>query len=292
MIRPLRSPSPGSIPAYSLYGEALGFPDVLHCETISARAPQHDWVIAPHRHNGLHQFYFLSRGEGRLTIDGETMALRPTSLVNIPPGAVHGVQFEALSQGFVLSIPATDVPQFNDGDIDAGLTKGFSIVGDTLCHNLLKAIYSEFLADNAGRSVMLRALALQFACHLARLAVPARKAGKTSSPLMTQFAEMVRDRYRDNWSVVDYAAALGVSRIHLNRLCRRDLGMTAQRHIELHRIREATRLLAYTVKNVSAIAYELGFEDPSYFARAFRRTTGHTPSRYRTSLSQHAAATG
>ena len=32
------------------------FPDVLHCESIPARASLHDWRIAPHRHHNLHQF--------------------------------------------------------------------------------------------------------------------------------------------------------------------------------------------------------------------------------------------
>ena len=41
---------------------------------------------------------------------------------------------------------------------------------------------------------------------------------------------------------------------------------------------EARRLLRFTNANCSEVAAELGFEDPSYFSRFYRRMTGHSPS--------------
>ncbi|MCL4847746.1 MAG: helix-turn-helix domain-containing protein [Acidobacteria bacterium] len=44
---------------------------------------------------------------------------------------------------------------------------------------------------------------------------------------------------------------------------------------------EATRLLLYTDEPAASIAYRLGYRDPAYFGRCFRRATGLSPRRFR-----------
>ena len=46
-------------------------------------------------------------------------------------------------------------------------------------------------------------------------------------------------------------------------------------------MREACRLLVYTRMTAQQIAYQLGFEDPSYFSRVFQRNLHISPSAYR-----------
>ncbi|WP_298213342.1 hypothetical protein [Acidovorax sp.] len=56
--------NPSSIQPYSLFGESQHLPDVLHCETITARSVLHDWELAPHRHQRLHQVLLIESGGG------------------------------------------------------------------------------------------------------------------------------------------------------------------------------------------------------------------------------------
>ena len=49
-------------------------------------------------------------------------------------------------------------------------------------------------------------------------------------------------------------------------------------------MREAARLLAYTRMTAQAIAYQLGYQDPSYFNRRFRKVMGLSPGAYRQRL--------
>jgi AraC family transcriptional regulator, transcriptional activator of pobA len=44
---------------------------------------------------------------------------------------------------------------------------------------------------------------------------------------------------------------------------------------------EAKRLLVHSEMSISEIAYALGYEDPSYFARSFRREAGKAPGSFR-----------
>ncbi|MEO5805056.1 helix-turn-helix domain-containing protein, partial [Devosia sp.] len=44
---------------------------------------------------------------------------------------------------------------------------------------------------------------------------------------------------------------------------------------------EAKRLLQFTIRPVEDIAFEIGFKDPSYFSRFFRRRCGTAPKHWR-----------
>ena len=47
---------------------------------------------------------------------------------------------------------------------------------------------------------------------------------------------------------------------------------------------EAKRLLIYTGKSVAEVGYDLGFEDPAYFARFFAERAGSAPSAFRAGM--------
>jgi len=49
-------------------------------------------------------------------------------------------------------------------------------------------------------------------------------------------------------------------------------------------ILEAQRKLQYSTLSVKELAYELGFNDPGYFSRLFKKNTGKSVSRYRADL--------
>ncbi len=67
----------------------------------------------------------------------------------------------------------------------------------------------------------------------------------------------------------------------LNRLCLRLGGKTAFDMAQHRLILEARRRLIYVPASVASIAYELGFQDPAYFSRVFKRHTGMTPKQFR-----------
>ena len=95
---------PETVRSYSLYGEAGHLPDVMHCETIAERSVLHDWEFEPHRHARLHQVLLIESGGGTAQLEGRVLPLRPMSLVNVPPGHVHGFSFAPGTQGYVATL--------------------------------------------------------------------------------------------------------------------------------------------------------------------------------------------
>jgi len=286
-------PDPGGrakfVPNFELYGEEAGFPDVLHCELLKDRAPAHGWIITPHRHTRLHQFFLIVSGSGRSRADGETHPLGPGSVLNVPAGTVHGFSFEPGIEGYVLTIPLFELldarERFPLGS--SALARYFRADANGAIVDMFASVHAEFLGRDALRAPMLRAMCRQIACLAARVAPdrPAEAAVSGADPRILRFEQLVRGDDTRGWKIADYAREVGLSPNHLARLCRRYHGVSPQRFAEEVAFREARRMLAYTRMPVSEVGFAVGFDDPSYFSRVFRKRVGLTPKEYRQNLS-------
>jgi AraC-like DNA-binding protein len=81
--------------------------------------------------------------------------------------------------------------------------------------------------------------------------------------------------------ISEYAEELGVSQNHLNDTIKDVTGHSAGQLIKQQLANQATMCLMHADKSISEIAYALGFEDPSYFARFYKNQTGQSPTEYR-----------
>lgn len=82
-------------------------------------------------------------------------------------------------------------------------------------------------------------------------------------------------------NVADLASQLNVSPRYLSDLLKQETGKTAIELIHIYLISEAKNLLRLGEKGISEIAYELGFENASYFTRLFKKQTGMKPVEFR-----------
>lgn len=79
----------------------------------------------------------------------------------------------------------------------------------------------------------------------------------------------------------DICRALGMSRSVLYGKIKTAVGMTPVDFVRHIRILRAEKMISQSEKSFSAIAYEVGFTDPKYFSKVFKKVTGMTPSEYR-----------
>ena len=92
---------------------------------------------------------------------------------------------------------------------------------------------------------------------------------------------LIESNYLKHWPVARYARMLGVSESSLNRLCRGLIGVTTFDVVQQRLALEARRRLIYAAGPVSSIGAELGFKDPAYFCRFFRKHCGISPAAFR-----------
>ncbi|MEJ2629930.1 MAG: AraC family transcriptional regulator [Acidihalobacter sp.] len=91
----------------------------------------------------------------------------------------------------------------------------------------------------------------------------------------------LRNRLNEHPSLDLIARLCGVSRRHLTRLYRRQAGHTIHAQLNAMRMQRAAVLLATSGFTVMQVASEIGFDNPSHFARVFRNWHGVAPRVFR-----------
>jgi AraC-like DNA-binding protein len=90
----------------------------------------------------------------------------------------------------------------------------------------------------------------------------------------------VKQRFREKIRCEEVAASCGMGTFRFSRAFHETFGLTFQDYLLRYRILQACRLLRHPEGNVTKVAYSVGFNDASYFSRAFRRFIGTSPSSY------------
>jgi len=272
---------------YNLFGEQQDLPDVVHCETIEARSLVHDWEFKPHRHARLHQFLLMDAGGGQALIEECQHALHAGDLVNMPMGVVHGFVFEPGTQGWVITVASELLEQtLHDTEGLRPLLQQPRIVQATQeMKRIVQSVFTEYPTRGFARAHVLRALSTVLAGLVARALWSANPTeARTEQGLQKRFEALVEQHHLEHLSVADYANRLAVTPTHLSRVMRQATGQSASAAIEARVIREARRNLAFSNLSVSEIAYQLGYSDPAYFSRVFKRATGQSPRMFRKGL--------
>ncbi len=290
---PVTPPRDG-IPAFFLYGEPLQAPDerLIHIETIASRSSLHDWVIRPHRHRDLHQVLLTQQGTVELQLDGNHRTLEAPALVVVPPGCVHGYQFEPGTRGLVISfapsllaeIATHGAPLARALDQPQCRSLNRAALGATDLEPLSQMMLREFTRAAPGRMAALRGLLgamLANALRLSASEVQPDDAQGAARELAARYRQLIERDFRTHRSVRDFTAELGVSESRLRRACLKTTGQSPVEVVHLRLLVEAERLLRYTTLTVAQIAYHLGFEDPAYFSRFFTRWRRSSPRAFR-----------
>lgn len=98
--------------------------------------------------------------------------------------------------------------------------------------------------------------------------------------------DWIRINACDRISVASVAENFNYSPSYLSTIYKRRFGIGITGQIRRIRIERAQELLLSTSMGVRQIAEACGYDDPKYFMRVFKRFSGLTPTRYRSSFSQ------
>ena len=288
------------VPQFSLYGESepLSKAEFVHVELIQTRSRIHDWHIARHKHPGLFQVLFLLTGHVRAQVQDALWECEGPIVSTVHPPVEHGFDFSEEAQGFVLTVDQNlvfSVGSDHYGVLHSDLLSSLFVVPQMIdltpalplrrrLEGLLHHLLDELAWPLHGHTLMLEWLARSVLLLLARLVADNRSAaisGHHDFALLTRFRALVEAHYKQQWLVGAYAKNLHITPSRLNRLCLKLVKQSAFDMIQQRLMLEACRHLTYVPSSVATIAYELGFQDPAYFSRLFRRHTGMTPTQFR-----------
>lgn len=287
-----------TLPLFHLYGDPpddQAF-DFIHVETIVSRSAAHDWLIRAHRHRNLFQFLLIESGGGEMIFETATIRFTAPCVFIVAPNVAHGFRFVAgATNGWIVSF--TEDVAAAMGERAAEALAQLKVIASEPCIQLDNAEDVRRIADlcvhlhreasfaRDGYRLAMRALLALIAVEIGRFATSRARTGNvTLSPAdatVEALQRLVEEHFRTERQIAFYAAALAMTADRLNDHVKRATGVTAGHLIRQRVLTEAKRELVFTTRAIHDIAYDLGFTDPSHFARFFRKQTGKTPNHFR-----------
>lgn len=149
---------------------------------------------------------------------------------------------------------------------------------------LLEVFQEEFASRDHIQGEMLRMLLKRLIIKLTRLAKTQYlhdALTETDLDTVRQFNLLVENNYKQLHQVQDYAGLMFKSPKTLSNLFARYQQKNPLQIISERIALESKRLLIYTDKPTSEIAYELGFDEPAHFSRFFKKMAGKSPSDFK-----------
>lgn len=287
-------PARPEVPQFALYGEQTrgDSAEFVHIELIETRSRVHHWHIENHTHSGLFQVLFLFGGEVRASINGAVWECGAPAAITIHPSVVHGFDFSAEVHGYVLTVDQNVLfaAGGSHGDLYSPLfvePLALDLSSAPECARLeplLRQLLEEAAWPQYGHTLMLEWLARSALLLLVRLHAARRfadQSGRSDFELFSRFRAEVEQHYKEQWQVGQYAEALRATPTRINRLCLKLSGKSAFDIAQDRLMLEACRKLTYLPASIASIAYELGFQDPAYFSRLFKKRMGLTPKAFR-----------
>jgi two-component system response regulator YesN len=96
--------------------------------------------------------------------------------------------------------------------------------------------------------------------------------------------QFVMEHSSEDLSLERMAAEVGLSPFYVSKIFKEEIGVNYIDFLTECRMEKAKSLLLDPMINLKAIAYEIGYHDPNYFSKVFKKTTGMTPSEYRKAM--------
>lgn len=251
--------------------------------------------VAVHRHDRFFQIHYIHNGHVHLYLDDLQYRLEGPLCFLTPPGVPHAFVTDAACEGQVITVRQQLVWKLFESEATLSLRLNRPLcvsLGEQqdeaariAAHlgSLFHQVADEFVCQRDGREANLLALLRLILANLLHLAQRARHDSPVPARDLLQFHrfnQLVEARYTEHWPLQRYAGELGLTTARLNLICRRLAGMSSKQLIFERQLQEAKRLLLHSGQSVNQICFALGFHDPAYFSRFFRRHVGMPPSDY------------
>jgi AraC-like DNA-binding protein len=233
------------------------------------------------RHHNTHLLIYCTGGSGTLVVNDSARTVTAGDLLVLPPGTAHAYGADRAQPWSIYwvhygggeSRAFTDFLLVEQQLRSIGVQPRLVAEFDTLLMVRRESLSVPRFIQGACR---LKALLTEFGCAAAQ---SHRGPGKSID--MAQLLEHMRRHVDGNLDLESLAAMANLSRFHFIRRFRDATGHTPIQHFIHMKMARACELLDASGDPVKTVAAALGYTDPLYFSRQFRRVIGVSPQSYR-----------
>ncbi len=252
----------------------------------------------PHRHD-YYAIVLIEKGKGVHYVDFKKYELEDNTVYFILPGQMHQLIPSEKPIGWVLafndeflitnSIPEkliNDIYLFNDygQSPPLPLNQLQMSVYKSLIEQMLYFSSSLVNFTNDAIGSLMKLFLIQSNNHCSFIKDNNPQFLETTNHLLRSFKRLLNEHYKTKHKVSDYADLLAVTADYLNKTVKSITGKSAKEHIQSKIATEAKRSLIFTNLSGKELAYELGFDESAHFNNFFKKSTGFTPTEFRSSV--------
>ena len=241
------------------------------------------WRHATMQSHETGRLLYITKGQGQITIAGLNQSYGPNNLIYLPPDTMYGIELGPTAFGQLLALPAEE----NSLGTEPFQLRLPDVAAQKELQGMMDAIERESMQGGDTRAVM---------CHVGLLTVfierqrekqnaqlSAKRRRTAAARLVARYTALIAKDFRNDRSMADYAAALGVTPTHLTRSCKLTCNRSALALRNERIYYEACVMLRESTAPIQDIAKQLGFASAAYFTRSFQEKSGVTPSAFRRS---------
>ncbi len=239
-----------------------------------------------HRH-AYHEIIWFRYGTAVYVADGESVELPKHSLVSIPTACIHSIYPSRDCKATVIMFRA----EFLQNALHRIFSKcsSSSILYTTEEQAAIIESYLGLLCYESGQADQYIPNALQYllAAFIVKIdelrilqSMLKPHSLSKSEAILEQFAVLLEEKFYTEHRVSYYSKTIGVSARKLCEIVLIHTGKYVSQVIMDRVITEAKRMILVTDFSLKEIAFQLGFEEQSYFTKVFKRLTGITPTEF------------
>ncbi|WP_420644875.1 helix-turn-helix domain-containing protein [Candidatus Leptofilum sp.] len=243
----------------------------------------------------------IQAGQGSYILDNQTFTTQPCTIYFTNPGHIKGFQIEEPYQGYIITFSENFLKQYVHETVFDEFP--FLLAETVPPHYLKPADFAPFVAlcdqliaeyqrRSAYKNKILGNLLVVFLLKIKEMFwdnYDPQAEGNSGSQIVTTFKQSLEAHFRDLvadktdqiFQVQDFATLLGLHPNYLSTVIKSKTGKTVNHWIIEKTIAEAQAQLMHSQQSIKEIAYQLGFQEPSYFSKFFKKHTKVTPTQFR-----------
>ena len=262
-------------------------------DILSFQDAEKDLLLDPVYKEGYFCLLLIEEGKAELSVDGEKAKVEaPIVVCGLPGSTWEWKHWENIKGDFIC---------FEGATLMAGLKGTYSLdpipflnpqqrypfipLSEKRFKRLrdLSADMKECISEYPVHYDLLRAELWQFVFLTEKEYVLNGNHGrrKEQKNYLMEFIRLVNENYPTHHDTQFYASELNITPNYLNKITKSLTDISAFDYITNRIMAEAKVLLRLTDINVSELSYKLGYENPGYFIRLFKKIEGVTPLDFR-----------
>lgn len=268
--------------------------EIMELTQLFAESGSHPFE--PHIHS-FYQIIWFRKGNGKHYVDFKAYPITDNTLFFISPGQIHYFEKDAEREGTIIHFNESFLSDENNSE-NVFLKYNVFNAFDTVPHYHVNTENIEMLdfltkemnkeTDNVNlfaHNDLLKYFVKMFLIYIQRNGKRGHGIplciNNSLNRTFIRFRQTLERNYRTMHTVKEYANHLNVSTKTLTNCVYGSSHSTPLAIINGRIVLEAKRQLLHSSLKIKEIAFQLGFEDPSYFVKFFKRQTGFLPAEFR-----------